>query len=119
MWVVFVEFLLQCFNKFLLASVDVFNIPKDCLQLFLCKHVSSFAALFNVTLGGNHIGKLAGYLLRGLWMSSENPRTAVSCTGCQLYPLPSQVHPSLSCYFLKYHSNYGRNRNQPIVMSLP
>lgn len=58
MWVVFVEFLLQCFNKFLLAPVDVFNIPKDCLQLFFCKHVGSFAALLNVTLRGNQMRKL-------------------------------------------------------------
>lgn len=54
-WIVFVELLLQCFNKFLLALVDVLNISKDCLQLLLCEHVGSFATLFYIALERSNI----------------------------------------------------------------
>lgn len=65
-WVLFVEFLLQGFYKLFLTSVNVLDVTKDCLQLFLCKHVSSFAALLNVPLKGGQIRKACGVLALGL-----------------------------------------------------
>lgn len=48
--VVIVVLLLQVSHKAHLKPVDVFNVPKDDLQLLIAEHVPSFSALLQVAL---------------------------------------------------------------------
>lgn len=57
-WLLFVELLLQTFQKLPLESVDFFNVAKDGTKLLFGEHVCPLAALFDVTLMGKGTGSL-------------------------------------------------------------
>lgn len=49
-WLLFVVFFLQRFEKFLLEAVKFVDVAEDGPELLLCEHVGPLTALFNVAL---------------------------------------------------------------------